>query len=190
MKIRFATINDAQSLLKIYEQYIETVITFEYTLPSKEEFQQRIKDIIKEYPYLVCEENGQIIGYAYAHKDRERAAYQWNTELSIYMDKNYTSKGLGRKLYSALIELLRLQGVKTAYGVVTYPNAKSENLHKSLGFQVIGTFHNTGFKCNGWHDVIWFERKIDIYDTDPKPIISIHEVDKDKIKAVLEEAVK
>lgn len=186
MKIRFANINDSEALLKIYEQYIETNITFEYVLPTKEEFTERIVEITKDYPYLVCEEDGQVIGYAYAHKDRERAAYQWNVELSIYIDKNFTSKGIGKKIYLTLMELLKLQGVKTAYGAVTSPNEKSERLHTSLGFKVLGTYHNTGYKHGAWHDVIWFEKEIGVYDNDPIPVSPIHEVSKKKIKAVLD----
>ena len=110
---------------KIYSQYIDTPITFEYALPTEAEFTERVKKISSVYPYLVCEVNGRIIGYAYAYRQKERMAYQWNAELSIYLGRPYTSQGIGKRLYCALIELLEKQGVKNVYGGVTLPNVKS-----------------------------------------------------------------
>lgn len=173
MKIRFATPGDSPALLKIYAQYITTPITFECALPTEREFAERIAGIAGFYPYLVCEEGGAIIGYAYAHRYKEREAYQWGAELSVYLDGNATSKGLGKKLCRILMEILKLQGIRTVYGAVTSPNAKSEGLHRSLGFAVLGTYHKTGYKDGRWHDVIWFEKQIAPYDDDPRPIVSI-----------------
>ncbi len=173
MNIRFAQVADSKELLCIYAQYIDTPITFECVLPTEEAFAGRIAEIARDYPYLVCEEKGRIVGYAYAHRQMERAAYQWNAELSIYLDRTYTSKGLGRKLYGLLIELLKLQGVKTVYGGVTIPNLKSEMLHQSMGFRCLGVYHNTGYKAGAWHDVAWFEKEIASYELDPKPVLSI-----------------
>ena len=140
MAIRLATVNDSNEILKIYGQYIDTAITFEYTLPNEKEFEERVKSIILQYPYLVYEEDGNIIGYAYASRYKERAAYQWGVELSIYIDSNFTSKGIGKVLCLKLIELLRLQEIRTVYGCVTLPNEKSENLQISIGFKKIGMF--------------------------------------------------
>lgn len=134
MEIRFAAAADSSQLLKIYGQYIDTPITFEYVLPTEQEFTKRILDISQMYPYLVCLEGGEIIGYAYAHRQMQRAAYQWNAELSIYLDRCHTSRGIGKLLYCCLMDLLKLQGVKTVYGGVTLPNEKSERLHQALGF--------------------------------------------------------
>lgn len=135
MLIRFATVNDSREILKIYKQYIDTPITFEYVLPTEEDFKERVKSIISQYPYLVYEEGGKIIGYAYASRYKERSAYQWGAELSIYIDSNFTSKGIGKILCLKLIELLKLQEVRTVYGCVTLPNEKSEKLQISLGFK-------------------------------------------------------
>lgn len=135
MRIRFAQEKDATALLEIYKQYIDTSITFEYELPSKEEFQRRIREYSKEYPYFICTENGRCVGYVYAHRAQERAAFQWNAELSIYLDKNFQGKGLGRVLYEMMFEILSLQGVKTLYSLVTTPNPNSIKLHESTGFQ-------------------------------------------------------
>lgn len=184
MKIRFAAKEDSSFLLKIYSQYIETPITFEYTLPSEEEFANRIKEITKEYPYIICEDGDKIVGYAYAHRQMERTAYQWNAELSVYIDKNFTSKGIGKKMYTILLEILKLQGVKNVYGGVTEPNEKSRNLHVSLGFRQLGTYRNTGYKCGRWLDVTWFEKQISDYDKNPSQFIPVTKIQPEKIQKI------
>lgn len=176
MKIRFAEEKDAPALLAIYNQYIGTTITFEYKLPTEEEFRRRIRETLEIYPYLVCEEDGKITGYAYAHRAWERAAFQWDAELSIYLDKNICSQGVGKRMYQLLIDILKQQGVKTVYGSVTSPNPASERLHVSLGFHYLGSFHHTGFKCGRWCDLQWFEKQIGEYEMEPKPIIPISEI--------------
>lgn len=115
----------------------------------------------------------------------ERAAYQWNVELSIYLDRTATSKGIGQRLYAALIELLRLQGIKTVYGGVTLPNIRSERLHEKLGFHRLGTYHHTGYKCGAWHDVVWFEKAIAPYQPEPQPIIPMNEIPEETKKDIL-----
>jgi len=185
MAIRFGTPDDGPELLKIYAQYIDTPVTFEYALPTEEEFSKRIADISGFYPYLVCEENSRIIGYAYAHRHMEREAYQWNAELSVYLDPSFTSKGLGKKLYAIVIEMLKLQGIKTVYGGVTLPNEKSEALHKALGFMVLGTYHNAGYKDGKWHDVAWFERAIAEHDASPRPVVSINSVPREQLNKII-----
>ena len=185
MDFQFATVHDCTKLLKIYSQYIETPITFEYMLPSQEEFSKRIKNISQDYPYIICRENGVIVGYAYAHRQMEREAYQWNAELSVYLDERHTSRGWGKSLYTALMGLLVLQGIKTVYAGVTIPNEKSEGLHASMGFSRLGTYHRTGFKNGQWHDVAWFEKAIAPYEADPMQPIPFSAVPEDKIKTVL-----
>ena len=175
-EIRFAAAADAAALLGIYGQYIDTPITFECALPSEEAFRRRVAEYGAACPYLVWEEDGRILGYAYAHRLGERAAYQWSAELSIYLGRDSTGRGLGRRLYGALMELLRLQGVRTAYGCVTLPNAGSEGLHAAMGFRLTGTWHRAGFKCGAWRDVGWFEKTIALYDPSPAPVRPIGEV--------------
>lgn len=189
MKIRFVTKKDVFCLLKIYFQYIDTLTTFEYELPSKEEFTQRIVEISKDYPYLVLEDNNKIIGYAYAHRFQQRAAYSWNTELSIYLDKNQTGKGYGRKLYSVLIEILKLQEIRNIYALITEPNEGSKKLHKTFGFNKSGIFHKTGYKNNAWIDVELWEKQINPYSKIPREFISIKDVDKEKINKVIQEYI-
>lgn len=125
--MRMAVMEDAPEILAIYEPYIrKTTITFEYEVPTVEAFRQRMAGILGAYPYLVCEMDGKIAAYAYAHRFQERAAYQWNAELSVYVDENCTGMGMGKALYQALIEILKCQNVKNAYALVTSPNEKSD----------------------------------------------------------------
>ena len=183
--IRFATKEDVGMLLRIYSQYIDTAISFEYALPTKEEFLQRIENIKRTYPYLVYEENDCIIGYAYANKYRDRDAYQWDAELSVYIDQTCTSKGVGHQLYESLIEMLKIQGVKTVYGLVTVPNKRSAKLHQSFGFTLVGTHVNTGYKCGKWQSVAIFEKGIAEYNIEPDPIIPICQVAEEELFAIL-----
>lgn len=186
MKIRFANEMDAEELLAIYAQYIETDITFEYVLPTVEEFKERIREFSKMYPYLVvCEENGSAIGYAYAHRAFERAAYGWGAEVSIYLSKEARGKGLGRKLYQLLIEILKLQGIKTVYGVVTSPNPRSERLHEYMGFHLIGVFKSAGYKAGRWCNVSWFEKSIAELEDQPAEIRSVQELEQEKLLSLL-----
>lgn len=185
MTLRFAAPEDSQALLDIYGQFIQTPVTGEYVLPSPAEFARRIRETLPVYPYLVLEEEGIPVGYAYAHRLGERAAYQWNAELSVYLDRTCTGRGLGRRLYRALMDLLRLQGVKTVYGVVTHPNPASEGLHRSLGFRLLGFHQNTGYKDGAWYDVAWFEKGIAPYDPDPRPVVPIAQIPGEDISRVL-----
>ncbi len=187
MVIRFVKTEDSGALLKIYAQYIDTAITFEYVLPTVQEFSKRIEHIRRDYPYLVCEEDDHIIGYAYAHRQMERAAYQWNAELSVYLDNSHTSKGLGKRFYCILMDILKLQGIKTVYGGVSMPNEKSEKLHESLGFSRLGTYHKTGYKSGNWHDVTWFEKEIAPYSIEPAPIRPISEISDEKLESIIRE---
>ena len=184
--IRMATLQDAEAILSIYAPYVEhTAVSFEYEVPSPAAFRLRMEGIMAFYPYLVWEVNGQILGYAYAHRHQERMAYQWNAELSVYLHPEATGRGIGTALYGALLELLKLQGVKTAYGCVTVPNAASEALHAKLGFSPAGIWHNSGYKLGIWRDVGWFEKALSPYDEHPKDPISIHDLPQETIAAVL-----
>ena len=146
MHIRFADPGDAAACLAVYAQYIDTSITFETVLPSEAEFSGRIRSYGAVYPWLIAEEDGHVLAYAYAHRAQERAAYGWNAELSVYVSRDAAGRGLGTKLYTVLLALLQKQGVRTAYGVVTMPNDASSALHQKLGFRTLGTYRNTGYK--------------------------------------------
>lgn len=161
-RIRDVQIEDAEDILQIYEPYIKkTTITFEYEVPQLVDFIERIKRISADYPYLVCEDGSGIIGYAYASRHKERAAYQWNAELSVYVKENYTGRGVGRLLYTDLLHRLTEQGIKNVYGVITSPNEKSEGMHKSFGFQKIALYPMTGFKHGKWLDVAVYWKRLE-----------------------------
>ncbi|MDO4273275.1 MAG: GNAT family N-acetyltransferase [Eubacteriales bacterium] len=184
--IRFAEENDAAEILSIYEPYIkDTAVTFEYETPSLDEFSQRIRNISSQYPYIVCISDNKIIGYAYAHRHMERAAYQWNAELSVYIEKSCLRCGTGKILYQALIDILKLQNIRNVYGCVTSPNPNSEKLHEYFGFKKSGVYHNTGFKCGAWRDVIWFEKQINDHTLNPAPFLPIQYVDKKILEGIL-----
>ena len=176
MEIRIATEDDAAEALAVYSRYIGTPITFEYELPSVGEFARRIRSTLAEYPYLVYTEEERVRGYAYAHRLAEREAYRWGAELSVYLDRNHTSRGLGKRLYRMLMEILIRQGVRTAYARVTLPNAGSRALHESLGFREVGICRNAGYKRGTWHDVMWYEKQLAPYDENPAPLKSVREL--------------
>lgn len=186
MTIRLAAPKDGEALLAIYAQYMDTPITFEYELPSQGEFCQRIEEICSGYPYLVAEEEGRVLGYAYAHTLRERIAYQWAAELSIYLAPSAQGRGLGTALYQCLLELLALQGVRTVYGCVTAPNPASEALHGKLGFRLCGTFHKSGYKSGQWWDVLWLEKEIGEYQKAPEPLVPFPRVDREQVRRALD----
>lgn len=184
MPMRFAGPEDCAAMRNIYAPYIETTITFEQEAPSEAEFLSRIKSVQAGYPWLVWEEDGVILGYAYAHKFAERVSYLPSSELSVYLDKAARGKGLGPKLYEALIAILQLQNVKSVYGIVTSPNERSEKLHEAMGFTRVSTLKNVGYK-NGWRDVSWFCKQIGPYSEPFTPFRPIGEVKKDQLDAIM-----
>ena len=185
-KIRMAAVADSAVLRAIYAQYIDTPVSFEYELPGEEAFADRVGEILRTYPYLVCEVEGRVVGYAYAHRQLEREAYGWNAELSIYIDGTALSQGIGRRLYGALMEILSVQGIRNVFGGVTLPNPKSEGLHRSMGFRRAGVYRHTGFKCGRWHDVVWFEKEIGFCDGAPAPLIPVGEIPEQTLAAIME----
>lgn len=167
-KIRIATIKDAEQLLQIYAPYVEkTAITFEYEIPSLEEFESRISNVLKKYPYLVAERDGEILGYAYVGSFKERAAYDWSVETSIYVDENKKHLGIGGKLHEALENVLKEQGILNMNACIGYPEVEDEYLnknsvefHEHLGYQMVGKFHNCGYKFDRWYHMVWMEKMI------------------------------
>lgn len=166
--IRSATLSDAERLLEIYAPYIEkTAITFEYDVPTVEEFRSRIEQTLKKYPYLVAEEEGEIVGYAYAGVFKGRAAYDHCVETSIYVDMQCQRHGIGRALYEALEEKLKLQGILNVNACISWidePNEylthQSPEFHSRLGYKQVAHFHLCGYKFGQWFDMIWMEKMI------------------------------
>lgn len=173
--IRDVTLEDTHKLVEIYAPYVlNTAITFEYEVPTMEEFSNRIKAIHESYPYLVAEVDNEVVGYTYASVFHSRAAYQWCAEVSIYLDANIHNKGIGRKLYEELERRLKLQNIKNMNACITYSNESSIAFHKHMGFKTVGHFHKCGYKLNQWWDMIWMEKIIDIHEKKPKNFIKVN----------------
>lgn len=166
LTIRPVSEMDVATILNIYAPYItDTVITFETEVPTIEDFTERILNIKEEYPYLVCEVEGKVVGYAYASKHRARSAYKYSVDISVYVEKSYHRKGIGKALYTELFRQLTDYDVYNAYAGITYPNEKSIGLHKTFGFKEVGIYHNVGYKDGRWLDVIWLEKQLKEYGT-------------------------
>ena len=179
LHIRVAKEEDAEELLKIYAPYVEkTAITFEYEVPSKEEFIGRIRHILTKYPYLVLEENGELLGYAYAGAFKERAAYDWSIETSVYVREDMKRMGVGRALYAVLEECLRKQHILNVNACIAYPeeedehlNADSVRFHKKMGYSMVGEFHRCGYKFGTWYNMVWMEKLLGEHLKEPLPVI-------------------
>lgn len=188
--IRFADPErDAERILAVYAPYIEkTAITFETEVPALESFTRRVEDIAAEFPYLLLEVDGELIGYAYAHKQAERAAFAWNAELSIYLREGSTGKGLGRPLYRLLEELLEMQGYVNLFGVITASNTGSVAMHAKMGYKVVGLHEKTGWKFGQWHDTVWLHKRVQ--EGAPRAIVPVHALDGEKVRGRIEIAQK
>ena len=168
VSIREAKLNDATRLLEIYSYYVlHTAISFEIEVPSIDEFRNRMEGIMEKYPYLVIEEDGVIMGYAYGQTFIHRCAYNHCSELTIYLDKDAKKKGYGRMLYEELEERLKKIGVKNLYACIgdpieedEYLTRNSEEFHGHMGFIKNGTFHKSGYKFNRYYNMIWMEKII------------------------------
>ena len=184
ISIRTAQVSDAESVLAVYAPYVRnTAITFEYEVPTLDEFRTRIEGTLKKYPYLVAESGGRILGYAYAGTFKPRAAYDWSVELSIYLAPEAQSKGIGRKLYAALEDALRRMGILNLYACIAYPEIEdeyltkaSEGFHAHLGFVKVGEFHRCGFKFGRWYNMIWMEKTIGEGSANQMPVIPFPDI--------------
>lgn len=179
LELRVASPDDAVRIVEIFSYYVKnTAITFYNDAPTVEEYKKKIEKILMAYPFYVASIDGTIMAYAYAEKLRPHDAYNWDVELSIYTDINSNSKGIGTILYTKLLETLKLQGIRNAYGVITYPNPKSEALHKKLGFEKVGFFPNCGNKFGEWKDVIWYSKVLNEFNQNPEKPIYFSELEK------------
>lgn len=156
--LRMANEQDASAIRAIYAPFCDSSVTsFEAIAPSLEEMQARIRKITTQYPWLVCERGGVVLGYAYAGAHRERAAYRWSVDVAVYIAGGHHRTGMGRALYTALFRLLVLQGYFKAYAGVTLPNPGSVGLHEAMGFTPVGVYRGVGYKFGAWHDVGWWQ---------------------------------
>ena len=172
MKLRIAKLNDAKELIGIYKFYVEkTDITFEYDVPTVKEFEERIRNTLIKYPYIVAEEDEEILGYAYAGAFKGRKAYDWAVETSIYIKHGSRGKGIGTILYNELERYLKMQNIINVNACIAYPNEKSEVFHKKFGYKKIAHFTKCGYKFGKWKDMIWMEKFIGEHKDKPDDII-------------------
>lgn len=182
--IRTAGAKDAPALLDIYAPYVEkTAISFEYEVPSTEEFQARIENILQKYPWLVAEKNGELLGYAYTHAFVGRAAYDHCAETTIYLKENRKRMGLGKKLYHALEEISKAQNIYSLNACIGYPQTEDEHLtmnsiqfHEHMGYRFVGRFYKCGYKFGTWYDMAWMEKILREPPKNPPAVVPFPEL--------------
>lgn len=172
IKLRIASSDDAEGVLSIYTPYVEeTNVTFDYDVEEAKVFCQQIDEMTEEFPWIIAEHEGKIIGYSYAKKHRDRTAYNWCAESSIYVHEEYQGKGLAKILYEALLEILETQNTINVYSGIAQPNEGSTMFHIKMGYTPVGVYKKVGFKNNQWHDVLWVNRVLTKHPEAPKQYI-------------------
>lgn len=182
--IRTARPEDASALLDIYAPYVvNTAISFEYEVPSIEEFQARMKNILQKYPWLVAEKDGELLGYAYTHAFVGRAAYDHSAETTIYLKQNRTKIGIGKRLYLTLEEISNAQNIYSLNACIGYPETEDEHLtmnsirfHEHMGYRFVGKFHKCGYKFGTWYDMAWMEKILKEPPKTPPAVIPFPEL--------------
>lgn len=185
-EIRTAAPKDAAALLKIYAPYVKkTAVTFEYEVPSAEEFADRIKRTLEKYPYLAAMLDGEIVGYAYAGTFHERAAYDWAVETSIYVREDKKGLGIGRTLYEALEKALLQQHILNVNACIAYPVQEDEYLtrdsvwfHERLGYRMVGEFYECGYKFGRWYNMVWMEKHLGTHPEKPEKVLWFSELNR------------
>lgn len=190
--IRTARISDAEKLLEVYAPYVEkTAITYEYTVPSIEEFAGRIEKTLKNYPYIVAQRGDEILGYAYAGAFIGRAASDWSQEVSIYLKDSAKGMGLGRILYTTLEKIAKLQNVHNLNAAIAYPEQEDEYLnlnsvrfHSHMGYKIVAKFNKCGYKFGRWYSLVWMEKIIMEHEQVPLPLVPFSQLDKNALLGV------
>lgn len=180
-RIRIAVKEDAEALVKLYAPYVEkTAITFEYEVPSVEEFAGRMSRILEKYPYLAAERNGEIVGYAYAGAFHSRAAYDWAVETTVYVREDQKKTGVGRDLYQVLEKILSAQNILNLNACIGYPVEEDEYLtknsvqfHEHMGYRFVGEFDKCGYKFGRWYNMVWMEKHIGRHVEDHQPPVKL-----------------
>ncbi len=176
--IRLAEKRDVPGILEIYTPFIlETAVTFEETVPDEISFWERIQTIMDELPFLVCEIDGRIAGYAYASGYRSRASYRWTKEVSVYIHPDFHRKRVAQALYTSLNAMVRFQGIADLLAIITMPNEPSVAFHEQFGYQKCGEFSKVGYKLGQWQNVGWFELFLQDETEAPKDkILTLNEI--------------
>lgn len=189
--IRVARSTDAKGVLEIYAPYIiNTSFTFETEVPTTKEFEERINSYLQNWPWLVCEINGVVAGYAYGSKYRDRTGYQWCVECSVYVHDDFHRRGIAKALYTALIEILRLQGYINLYAVINTPNDPSVAFHEQMGFKFFANYENVGYKLGKWKTVGWWQLQLNDYSMEPVPPIKFPALDQEIVQNIFNAAEK
>jgi phosphinothricin acetyltransferase len=189
--IQIAKPADAGSILTIYAPYIEnTSFTFETELPSVAAFAERIDHYLQNWPWLVCEADGRIAGYAYASGYRERVAYQWSVECSVYIHDDFQRTGVAGALYAALFEILKKQGFRNVYAVINLPNQRSVAFHESCGFRYFATYEQVGYKLGQWKNVGWWRLILNEFGMEPAAPVLFAKMDKSFLPELFSEKEK
>lgn len=176
--IRLAERKDVSGILEIYAPFIlNTAVTFEEEVPAEKSFWERIQEIMTELPFLVCEIDSRIAGYAYASAYRSRASYRWTKEVSVYIHPDFQRKRIAQALYISLNEMVRYQGIADLLAIITLPNESSVAFHEHLGYSKCGEFKNVGYKLNQWQTVGWFDLFLQEKNWTPKDrILRLNEI--------------
>ena len=184
--IRVAKPADAAAILDIYAPYIrDASITFETEVPSVTDFESRIQLYLENYPWLVYEKNGRIAGYAYSSKYRERVAYQWSIECSVYVHDDHHRSGIASALYTRLFSILKGQGFTTIYAVINLPNEPSVALHENMGFKYFATYEKAGYKLGKWKNVGWWQLQLNEYLQEPAAPIKFSAMSHETVEGLL-----
>lgn len=191
---RNATLDDAERILKIYRYYVEkTAVTFEWTVPTLEEFKVRMKNTMAKFPYIVALEDKKIVGYSYVSPFKEREAYDWAVETTIYLDTEKRRCGIGKRLYLAMEEILRRMHILNLNACIGYPKQDDEYLtknsmlfHEHLGYTLVGRFHDCGYKFGRWYDMVWMEKAIGVHSSKPEKVLNYNDI-KEHLSDILED---
>jgi L-amino acid N-acyltransferase YncA len=177
VELRIATRDDASAVAEIYAPIVaSSPISFELDPPDEQEMRRRIEATLAAYPWVVCEHERQVVGYAYATGHGTRAGYQWSVNTSVYVHRAFHRRGIGRALYRSLFNLLAAQGFVNAYAGITLPNDGSVGLHESTGFRPVGVYRHSGYKNGQWYDVGWWQRPLRPLPTVPQRPRTLDEV--------------
>lgn len=192
MRIRAAAPDDAAELLSIYAPYVrETAVSFEYDVPTLEEFRARITSTLARYPYIAAERGGELLGYAYCGVFSGRAAYARSAETTIYVRRDMRGRGIGRRLYETLSAAAKVQNIRNLYACAAYPDAEDEYLtfgsirfHERMGYRIAGKFHHCGCKFGRWYNIAWLEKIIGAHDLTPAPFVPFPELGTETLRKI------
>ena len=182
--LRIATLADAEQALEVYRPYVEhTAISFEWQVPSLEEFRGRMQRTLEKYPYLVAAQGSEILGYAYLSPFVGRAAYLWSAETTIYLREDQKKQGLGKQLYQALEDIAKKQNLTNLYACIGWPeqedpylNRNSVQFHRHMGYRLVGEFQKCGYKFGRWYNMVWMEKILVEHPEKAAPFIPFPEL--------------